>query len=276
MALLRLDCIMSPQYRTGAPCWLDLGTHDLSGSLDFYRELFGWEFNDLGAETNHYHLITADGSTVGGLMDVSGMTCPEGGEIPTRFDVYLHTDDLASTVAKARQRGTVYIDHEQPGDAGSMSVMADPSGACLNAWQPNQLTGFELPLKHGTPVWFECRSTDFDASADFYREVFDWSVVEMDGMPEGTPRYATNGSVTGTLPDGTQCEAVCGLVDAAAMPPQFQESTWSIFFGCSDLDAALETAQRLGAATGEIGQSPFGRFCQVTDPQGAAFMLNEL
>ena len=78
-------------------------------------------------------------------------------------------------------------------------------------------------------------------------------------MPEGTPRYATNGSVTGTLPDGTQCEAVCGLVDAAAMPPEFQESTWSIFFGTKDLDATLETANRLGATTGEIGQSPFGR-----------------
>lgn len=30
-------------------------------------------------------------------------------------------------------------------------------------WQPKQMDGFELTLGLGTPVWFDCVTSDFDA-----------------------------------------------------------------------------------------------------------------
>lgn len=34
-------------YIPGVPCWVDTGQPDPEASLDFYRGLFGWEFEDV-------------------------------------------------------------------------------------------------------------------------------------------------------------------------------------------------------------------------------------
>ena len=38
----------------GTPTWIDLGISDLDRAMEFYRALFGWEFDVGPAETGHY------------------------------------------------------------------------------------------------------------------------------------------------------------------------------------------------------------------------------
>lgn len=61
--------------RNGDPIWIDLGTDNMDAAAKFYGELFGWTFNDQGADYGHYHMITLGDRPVGGAM--SSLMGPE-------------------------------------------------------------------------------------------------------------------------------------------------------------------------------------------------------
>ena len=49
-------------YEPGTFCWVDLATTDPAGAKTFYRELFGWEAEDMPAgEAGTYTMLRLDG-----------------------------------------------------------------------------------------------------------------------------------------------------------------------------------------------------------------------
>lgn len=266
--------------RPGAPAWIDLGTDDLPGALAFYGELFGWSFEDQGEEYGHYHLVHAGDALVGGLMSTVGMTCPEGGAIPTQWGVFLATPDAEATLARAEAAGaTVTMPAMPVGDRGVTAVLLDPCGAAVGLWQAGTLAGFDLPLTPGTPVWFELMAKDFGAALPFYRDVLDWDVHWTMGDPVGAEaaaagtepewRYVTHGG------EGDEAQpAVAGLGDAAGVYAEDAPSAWRIYFGTADLDRDLARIPGLGGRVldGPV-DSPYGRLATIADPAGATFQL---
>ena len=128
---------------TGAPAWIDLSTHDIEGAKAFYAELFGWTFEDSGGEEfAHYQFILRDGEPISGLMSTVGMTCPEGGQLPTEWGVYLTVPDIdAAARAVEATGGQIAVPAMPAGDAGSMGVAIDPAGAAIGLWQARGLHG---------------------------------------------------------------------------------------------------------------------------------------
>ena len=53
-----------------------------------------------------------------------------------------------------------------------MAIFADPVGAVIGLWQPNQHTGAQLVNEPGALCWNELITTDLDASKSFYKAVF--------------------------------------------------------------------------------------------------------
>lgn len=254
----------------GTPVWLDLGSNDFAASKDFYNGLFGWEFEDSGPEFGHYAMIRNNGTAVGGAMDTSGMTCPEGGEIPSVWDVYLSVDDLEARLAKARENGaTVIVEPGQVGDAGRFAIVVDPSGTPIGMWEPNQLSGYDFTGAPGSPVWFELMTSDFDRAVDFYTKVFDADFVP---MPESEGFYVTNG--TGDATKFGVCNVLMWGENPGAPTPGRPNNYWRIYLNTESLDPALEKVRELG---GQVldgpEESPFGRLATIADPQGAFFQL---
>lgn len=182
----------------GRPLWIDLTTHDTDGAREFYRELFGWEFEDQGADFGHYAIITKDGGRVGGLMtSMMGQEGPTSEPTgPTTWSVFLHTDDIdAALAAIPTVGGQVFYGPMDIGDQGRQAFVSDPAGAALGLWQPLDLPGFAMPGTHGTPVWFEVQSNDLDAALPFYRDVLHWDIHWLGGSPHASDgmRYAMNG-----------------------------------------------------------------------------------
>ncbi len=271
---------MTATTRAGHPVWMDLMTDDVEGAKTFYGELFGWEFADQGEDFGHYHLIIKDGSPVGGLMttmmDMNGPTTEPTG--PTRWSVYLHSDDVAGVIERLDGTGaTLVFGPMDVADQGRQAFLVDPAGAAFGLWQPDQMAGFDLTLTPGTPVWFECLSTDFDAALPFYRDVLGWDIAWMPGSAQEKPgssqekgegfRYATNGAGDA---------AVCGLCDASEWLPEGVPSFWRAYLAVEDADASAARAAELGGTVQAAPEdSPFGRFAQLADPQGGVFMINQ-
>lgn len=251
---------------TGTTTWLDLGSTDLETAMAFYTELFGWSFEDSGEQYAHYRMIRNDGALVGGAMDISGMTCPEGQKLPSEWTVYLAADDVDARVETALAAGAhVMVPAADAGPAGRFAVVLDPAGNPIGLWQADQTEGYEFTAATGSPVWFEVMTHDFDAACRFYTEVLDAQLVPMsEGMEDDSFRYVTNGA---------QDSATWGLGDATGVIPD-GEGGWRIYFAVDACDAAVERIRELGGSLldGPV-DSPFGRIATVADPTGASFQI---
>ena len=112
---------------------VELSTTDVAKAKAFYGKLFSWKFEDfpMGAET--YNLIQVGEGTGGGIMK---QMIPNA---PSAWLAYVQVDDIRAATDKAKLLGaTIMRDVMEVMDAGSLSILRDPTGAMLGLWQPKK------------------------------------------------------------------------------------------------------------------------------------------
>jgi predicted enzyme related to lactoylglutathione lyase len=141
--------------------------------------------------------------------------------------------------------------------------VTDAGQAAIGVWQPGLHKGFGILGEPGTPGWFELHTRDYDASVQFYRDVFDWDTHAVADTPEF--RYTTLGEGEGQL---------AGIMDASAFLPEGVPAHWSVYFTVEDTDATVARILELGGSVVQPAEdTPYGRLATVADPTGAVFKL---
>jgi predicted enzyme related to lactoylglutathione lyase len=248
----------TPTLVVGAPCWIDLYSSDTEKATEFYGGLFGWTTEMQREEFGGYFTWLKDRKHVGGCMANTG----EEGQ-PDMWTVYLTTDDVQRTAKDAAAKGgQVHMEPMQVAENGSFAILGDPGGAGIGAWQPDQVSGFEIWNEPGAPRWFELHTAAYDAAVDFYRDVFGWNTNTYSDTPEF--RYTT-------LRSGA--DDLAGIMDASQLA-EGAAPGWTVYFGVEDTDAALERVVELGGSVMQPAKdTPWGRLAQAADPTGTAFKL---
>jgi predicted enzyme related to lactoylglutathione lyase len=126
-AVAREEVIMANPF-----VWVELQSSDVKKDKDFYAKLFDWKLEDSPTPSGGgtYTMIKVGEGLGGGMM-----ATPAPGE-PSHWLPYVEVDDVASTTTKAKELGAkVCVDVMKVGDMGTMSVIADPTGATLGLWQ---------------------------------------------------------------------------------------------------------------------------------------------
>lgn len=243
----------------GAPCWVDLMTADPERIGAFYGELFDWKAESAGEEYGGYINFLKDGLPIAGCMKNDGHS-----GMPDVWSVYLATDDAAATVdAAVANGGGVIVAAMDVMELGTMAVVTDVGQAAIGIWKPGLHKGFGILGEPGTPNWFELHTRDYDASVQFYRDVFKWDTHVASDAPEF--RYTTLGEGDDQL---------AGIMDASAFLPEGVPAHWSIYFGVDDADAALAQIVDLGGSVVMAAEdTPYGRLATAADPTGALFKL---
>ena len=187
----------------GAPCWVDLWTSDIPGSRAFYGELFGWESGDPDPQFGGYFIFTRQDVDIAGCMGDMG----EGMTANDTWKIYLATDDIAKTTASAEAAGAEIIGPAMPvADLGIQSVLVDPTGAHLGAWQAGTFPGFTVLDEHGSPSWFELHTDRFAEALDFYGTVFHWKTTTVGTPTSSVTQLCRIPAVRSPWPDhGCQC-----------------------------------------------------------------------
>ena len=249
----------APTLVLGAPCWIDLYSSDTHKAKTFYSKLFGWKAEAPEEGFGGYFVFTKDGKVVAGCMANDG----EQG-YPDAWTTYLTTDDAQRTAdAAAAKGGHVHLAPMDVADNGRMAMVGDPGQAAIGVWQPGTQKGFEIRNEVGAPAWFELHTRAYDASVDFYRDVFGWDTHTVSDTPEF--RYTTLGQGEGQL---------AGIMDASAYLPEGTPASWTIYFEVPDADAALEKIVELGGSVIEPAEdTPYGRLATAADPTGTRFKL---
>jgi len=242
-------------YAPGTPSWVDLGSPDTAATAAFYGSLFGWTADiDPRPEAGGYGMFSRDGLVVAGLG-------PQQSPGPPFWTVYVATTSADETAAKAvAAGGTVVVEPMDVLDAGRMTVLQDPLGTFISAWEPGEHIGARYVNGPGGFTWNELATPDLAASTAFYSAVFGWTVAAETGGDDAAV-YRADGNV------------VCGAHTAGGE----EVPAWSVWFAVEDCDGSTAQAVELGATVLVAPDDmDFGRGAVIADPHGAVFGLAAL
>ncbi|MFD4368762.1 VOC family protein [Rhodococcus sp. NPDC058521] len=107
--------------------YIEIPVDDMESARAFYRDAFGWTFNDYGPEYSGIRAADGDGE-VGGLSGVGG-TPRAGGVL-----VLLYSDDLDASVAGVDSAGGRILQAPYTFPGGRRFRFTDPSGNELGVW----------------------------------------------------------------------------------------------------------------------------------------------
>jgi uncharacterized protein len=118
----------------GVFVWDELHTSDTAGAKSFYGEVFGWAARDedMGGGTIYTMFSTPSGTDAGGCFPLE-----EGMQAPPHWLVYIGTDDVDATTARAKELGaTIFVEPADIPSVGRFSVIQDPTGAVFGLFKP--------------------------------------------------------------------------------------------------------------------------------------------
>lgn len=120
--------------RHGEFCWTEIASGDAAKCMEFYKNVFGWTFQDSDALTDGfaYHEYATGGDyPAGGLYEiVDGMFGEGVPSPPPHFMTYVAVDDVDENAKLAKELGGAVV--KEPADipnTGRFAVLQDPTGA---------------------------------------------------------------------------------------------------------------------------------------------------
>jgi predicted enzyme related to lactoylglutathione lyase len=270
-------------YIAGVPCWIDTSHPDPQAALDFYRGLFGWEFDDAMPEgtDGHYFIGRIRGGDVAAIS-----AAPEGAPPMAVWNTYIWVESADDAAEAARAAGgRVMMEPFDVMDAGRMAVLADPEGAVFCVWQAKEHKGSKVVNEHGSLNFNGLATRDPDAAKAFYGQVFGWRTLALPAGEMWTlPGYGDHleESSPGLREQMAQMGAPDGFIDVvAALTPIADDDTdtpahWSVTFAVDDADATAAKAAELGGTVlaGPV-DAPWTKMAVIRDPQGATFVASQ-
>jgi uncharacterized protein len=236
--------------------WHDLLTTDAPAARAFYTELFGWGVEELDMGGVEVLLLKNGDRSIGTIMAEPSL--PASHWMP-----YLAVNDVEATCKRLSELGgQVCVGATSVPSFGRFAVANDPQGGTFSPLK--RLTDAGPPPDPGQPApgdfcWDELSTSDPEAAARFYGELFGWSV---ESVPMEQPYWMAKN-------EGVPVAGIMGQPDALLRP------SWLPYLAVADVDATAAQAAGLGA-TVLVPASDIpglGRFAVLVDPTGARFAL---
>ena len=119
-----------------APCHFELHTRDYDRTVQFYKDVFGWQPETAadGPDLRYTLLPVGDGENAG-IVDAAGWL-PE--HAPAHWSVYIAVDDVDATLARVAELGGTTIVAGEDTPYGRLATAADSTGALFKLQTPNR------------------------------------------------------------------------------------------------------------------------------------------
>ncbi len=261
-------------YPHGVPSWVDTEQPDPAAAQDFYRGLFGWEFEIVsGADAPFYAIATLAGREIAGLGAAQAQ--------PAAWNTYVAVDDAEAAAAQASATGGELV--AEPfdiGQAGRLAICRDEAGTEFRLWQAHDRLGAQIVNRPGS--WnFSDLHTDRPDEVTFYTRLFGWSVEDL-GFAKLVRRPGYGDHLEATVDPDIRARqrgvAPPGFEDAIAWVGELEPGGsphWHVTFAVEDRDATAAAAGRLGADVVATEETQWTRTALVRDPQGAIFTASQ-
>ena len=246
------------EYHTGQFVWHDLATPNPYAAMDFYKAVFGWEFNTLGSGESAYHVILLNGKPIGGIFKLAakyGAASEWVGSISVK-------DVDAAVDYNSAQGGTTIFKASTFKGRGKTALVQDPQGgivAFLHAEGGDP--GFD-EAEENSWLWNELWTNDYEGSMKYYEALLNYSGKSILGSK--APYYVFE-------KDGKKYSGLLGN------PVEDARTAWMSYIRVSDVEAVMKKAVDAGAhimmePNSEIRK---GSVAVLLDPLGAQFTIQE-
>jgi len=255
--------------RVGGILSADIAVPEHEREMRFYSHVLSTGENPLWRED----LMNNLGMPVIGL----GARSAEYAHLPLEWMPHIQVADVAASVAQALDLKGSELMHGKDDDGKSQwAVLLDPNGAAFGIIPvvsaesiptTEGVASRDAAARAGCISWLDLTVSDASATRDFYRQVVDWSVQDVE-MEDAGERYADY-NMFGA--DGSPAAGVCHARGVKlGLPP-----IWMIYLPVGDLAESLRRVREGGgkvinATRGTDGKSA----CAVVqDPVGAWLAL---
>lgn len=113
----------------GALCWNENLSRDFDANQAFYRQVFGYEYNDVTGTGFRYAMLMRSGQPVGGIGELDA-SFPA--DVPAHWEAYFMVADPDAATAAVTAAGGSVIRAPSDMSAGRMAVLQDDQGAVFS------------------------------------------------------------------------------------------------------------------------------------------------
>jgi predicted enzyme related to lactoylglutathione lyase len=261
----------SEEMHFGKISFVELITPNLSVAKRFYAGMFDWEFRDLKVGADDYSEASLGGRLVAGLTQ---RTLAAGEQGQSAWLTFISVRDVKATMKTALSRGaTVLLEPRSQAGRGQQAVFADPQGAVFAVLASSSGDPPDELADPGEWIWSSLSTTEPEADAGFYQDVFDYEVHDLDDdvATEGVADAAPQHLLFATEDYARASANILPTQRANARPH------WLNYVHVEDVE---EMCAKLISLGGRVLVEPRmdrqgGRVAVVADPMGAPFGLLE-
>lgn len=110
----------------------ELSTDDMDRASAFYRDLFGWQFEEIDTHGGPRYWSVRHEGAAGGLNGGARLLSPDEVGVPPHWMPYVTVGDLDAAVATAADAGATVLAGPMPlGNGSRIAAIADPQGAAF-------------------------------------------------------------------------------------------------------------------------------------------------
>ncbi|WP_330228955.1 VOC family protein [Nocardia sp. NBC_00508] len=124
----------------GAYCWNELHTSDYKRAQEFYANVFGWHYTEIGDGQNFIYSTfsrTQDGDGIGGINDSTKMP----GDNPSYWLAWFQVDNADTALDKARDLGSTIMSGPDDSPFGRMGIVQGAQGEVFGIIDPTTTVG---------------------------------------------------------------------------------------------------------------------------------------
>ena len=255
--------------RVGGILSADIAVPEHEREVRFYSRVLSTGENPLWRED----LMNNLGMPIIGL----GARSAEYAHLPLQWMPHIQVADVAASVERALELGGSELMHAKDNDGKSQwAALLDPNGAAFGiipvvSAEEIRPTDGAASRDDAAPVgcisWLDLTVSNVSATRDFYRQVVDWSVQDVE-MEDASERYADYNMIGD---DGNPAAGVCHARGVnLGLPP-----IWMIYLPVGDLAESLRRVREEGGKIIKATRGTDGEYAYavVQDPVGACLAL---
>lgn len=177
-----INAVSTNEYHPGKFVWRDLMTDDIASVKNFYSELFGWTYLDIGEADNDYSVVLHDGKPIAGIFKLRDV---EAKHKYSQWISYLSVTDMNHIINYTKGNGgSVYREPFELPNRGTVSIVFDSQQAVVAFVKSSSGDPKDADPVYNEFFWTEIWTNDVENSIKFYTGLLGYNSKKFDTRAE--------------------------------------------------------------------------------------------